>query len=63
MPYKHQTVSYRTIGGKRWECWGDFSEDEVPAEVLRLKKHGYRVHTHKMDDGMVRLFTNEKVTQ
>lgn len=63
MPYKHQGASYRTIGGKRWESWGDFPADEVPAEVMRLKKHGYRVHTFKMDDGMTRIFTDEKVTQ
>lgn len=63
MPYKHQAESYRIIAGKRWESWGDFNEQEALAEKARLKCRGYGVRTYKMDGGMVRVFTDRKVSE
>lgn len=62
MAYKHQSESYRIIAGRLWESWGDFNEQEALAEKARLKCRGYGVRTYKLDDGMVRLFTDRKVT-
>lgn len=58
MPIKHQAESYRTIGGKRWQSWGDFPEEESVTEKGRLINKGVRVRLWKMDDGMVRIFTD-----
>ena len=56
MPYKHQTESYRVIGGRRWESWGDFNAEEALAEKGRLINQGWQVRKVKLDDGMYRIF-------
>lgn len=58
MPIKHQAESYRTIGGKRWQSWGDWNDEEVLVEKARLINKGIRVRLWKMDDGMTRIFTD-----
>ena len=56
MPYKHQAESYRTIGGLRFICWGDFPKEEAFTEKSKLINDCYKVRTFKMDDGMIRIF-------
>lgn len=56
MPYKHQSASYRTINGVRWESWGDFNEEAAKAEQESLKKDGWQVRRVSIGGGMFRLF-------
>jgi hypothetical protein len=43
MPTKHQTDSYRTIGGVRWPCWGDLCDEAQEREAAELRRQGIRL--------------------
>ena len=62
MPYKHQTESYRTRRGVRFECWGDsFSRDSAHHEVRTLRGQGYGAFVERQN-GFWRIFVTKART-
>jgi hypothetical protein len=49
MGIKHQTESYRTIGGIQWPCLMDILSAEHDAEIKARKASGARIRIIKID--------------
>jgi hypothetical protein len=66
MPFKHQTESYRTRKGIRYECDGDIINEadgdlkrQAIMRVAALRKSGLRAFFARQDGGWYRVFRAE----
>lgn len=56
MPFKHQTESYRVIGGRKYICWEDVPWEVSSALASAIRTAGVPCRTFKMSDGTSRVF-------